>query len=95
MTDTIVVRAQELTWRVVDREIVLLDLRTSRYFSINSSGSVLWRLLSQGTSRASLSGELRRTYGLDDAQAIGDVDRFVGELESHGLVETGRSLQSA
>jgi len=88
MMQKIGLRVNDLTWRLVDREIVLLDFRTSKYFSINSSGAVLWKLLSQGTDRDRLSDELCQAYGLDTRQARRDVNQFMGQLHSHGLIET-------
>jgi hypothetical protein len=88
-TPTISLRTDELVWRVVDKEVVLLDLRASRYFSVNSSGTVLWRLLAEGSTPARLDEELARSYGVHGARARMDVDRFVGKLYSRGLLESG------
>jgi hypothetical protein len=80
-------RRDGLVWRVVDKAVVLLDLRASRYFCVNSSGTLLWRLLAEGSTPARLAGELARSYALDSARASDDVDRFVGHLDSLGLLE--------
>src|SRR5690348_7943175 len=85
-SSTISLRPDGLAWRVVDKEVVLLDLRASRYFSVNNSGTLLWRLLAEGSTPARLSGELARTYGLDGGRARIDVDRFVAKLDSRGLL---------
>jgi Coenzyme PQQ synthesis protein D (PqqD) len=86
MTASIGLRNDELTWRMVDNEVVLLDLRTSQYFSVNGAGSVLWELLADGTTPVRLSEELVQRYGLDPDQAARDVDRFLATLEAHGLL---------
>jgi hypothetical protein len=88
-TPTISLRTDRLVWRVVDKEVVLLDLRASRYFSVNSSGTLLWRLLAKGTTPTRLGKELARSYGVDGARARMDVDRFLGKLNSRGLLESG------
>jgi hypothetical protein len=86
-TPTISLRSDGMVWRVVDKEVVLLDLRASRYFIVNSSGSLLWKMLAEGSTPARLSGELIHSYSVDRARASEDVDRFVSELDSLGLLE--------
>jgi hypothetical protein len=86
-TPTVSLRSDGMVWRVVDREVVMLDLRASRYFIVNSSGTLLWKMLAEGSTRARLSAELARSYAVDRARASDDVDRFMSKLDSHGLLE--------
>lgn len=86
MTSTISLRREGLAWRAVDREVVVLDLQTSTYFSLNNSGSVLWQLLAEGTTPDRLSQELAQSCGLDPVQAGDDVHRFLAKLDSHRLL---------
>jgi Coenzyme PQQ synthesis protein D (PqqD) len=86
-TPTVSLRHNALAWQVIDSELVLLDLRTATYFSVNASGTVLWELLARGTTRAKLAEELVGRYGLDDRRASSDVDRFLEALESRSLLQ--------
>ena len=79
-------RNEQLHWRDIDGEVVALDARTSKYLSANQSGLLLWRALVDGASRAELCRLLALTYGIDDQQSGADVDRFLGELRTQGLL---------
>jgi hypothetical protein len=79
-------RTDDLHWREVDDEIVVLEGRSSRYLSVNDSGVVLWRLLARGATRDELIGALVDAYGIDASSAAADTDRFVGEMRSAALL---------
>ena len=79
-------RAEELSWRRIDAEIVAVDVSKSTYLSANESGAVLWTLLVEGATRAELATALQEHYGIDRARAESDVDAFVEGLESRGLL---------
>ena len=49
-TDIFRLRQQDLAWRVVEAEAIVLDNRTWQYLSVNQTGAALWQLLSEGTS---------------------------------------------
>lgn len=86
-SDTIRLRSSDVAWREIDGEVVLLDLKSSVYISVNAAGSVLWRLLAQGTTRDALIGELVSTFGIDGAIAAADVDAFLATCRERGLLE--------
>ena len=44
------IRDEELSWRQVGDEIIVLDLRSNAYLSINQSGTALWDMLVEGTT---------------------------------------------
>jgi len=79
-------RTDDLYWREVDDEIVVLEGRASRYLSVNNSGVVLWRLLARGTTRDELIDALVDAYGIDAGSAAADADRFVGEMRTAALL---------
>jgi Coenzyme PQQ synthesis protein D (PqqD) len=79
-------RAEQLSWRQIDTEIVAVDVTKSTYLSANESGAVLWSLLVDGATRAELATALQDRYGIDRARAETDADAFVAALESRGLL---------
>lgn len=74
-------------WREVEGEIVALDLDRSVYLAANESGALMWRLLSQGVTHASLVDSLAQTYGLERSVAERDVAAFVEELDRQNCLE--------
>ncbi len=80
------VRREDLHWRAIDGEVVILDARTQRYLALNRSGGELWARLVDGATREELVGVLVAAYGLDAARAGGDVDALIAELAARSLV---------
>jgi Coenzyme PQQ synthesis protein D (PqqD) len=81
-------RNADLEWREVEGELVALDLRDSRYLAVNASGQILWGALAEGegATRDELIEKLVEAFGIERAQAAGDVDAFTSELESRDLL---------
>lgn len=80
-------RHDAVSWAPTDEDlIVVLDLRTSKYLSLNPSGSVLWQLLADGSTEPDLRAALADRFGLDDAKATADVDAFLGSLRGRDLL---------
>lgn len=76
-----------MIWREVDGRVVGLDLRSSRYFSLNATGSYLWRLLGEGVGREDLAGRLAAEFSLDHEVAARDVSQFLDSLRAGDLLE--------
>jgi len=83
---TLRLRTDDLEWREIDDEIVLLDGREATYLSTNGSGSILWRALAAGTTREQLASALVDAYGIDERRATADAEEFVAALASQGLL---------
>lgn len=82
-------RAGTVEWREVEGEIVALDLDSSEYLAVNRTGTVIWPLLVEGTTREELATQLADRYRVDRASAERDVDAFVDTLTERGLLDAG------
>lgn len=87
MSERLRLRPDAVAWREVDGEVIALGLESSTYFGTNSSGTVLWKRLAEGATRGELVDALVTTFGLEEAHAQSDVEAFVGDLRSRGLLE--------
>ncbi|MGI8792291.1 MAG: PqqD family protein [Acidimicrobiales bacterium] len=67
-------------WRLVDDEVIALDLRTSGYIALNATGAVLWQALADGATTNSLVTALTDAFTVDAATAAADVDTFLAEM---------------
>ncbi|HEX3794487.1 MAG TPA: PqqD family protein [Acidimicrobiales bacterium] len=88
MTDRIVARSVDLEWREVEGELVLLDLRTQCYMSLNRTGAALWPLMVDGTDRSHLIEALVSRHGVTSEVATRDVDTLVVQLADADLLQT-------
>jgi hypothetical protein len=86
VTDQIAARHHDLEWRRIDDEVVILDLRTQRYLTLNHTGAILWPLLVAGTTRQLLIAELVDIYPDAVTEAGRDVDAVLGQLTEADLL---------
>ncbi|MBV9801669.1 MAG: PqqD family protein [Solirubrobacterales bacterium] len=79
-------RTQDLEWREIDSDIVVLDGRDATYLTLNGSGALLWRMLSRCATREELVGALLDAYQVDEPTAEADTDAFLSTLSEQGLL---------
>ena len=72
-----------------DGSAVLLHLQTKYYFSLNETGSFLWKLLERGSgaSEADLAEELCSAFDVEPDKAKSDVNEFLRDLREQGLIK--------
>jgi hypothetical protein len=80
-------RSDDLEWREVGGEIVILDLKSSNYLALNDTGALLWKLLAGGASEEELRNALTAEFDVDEATSVGDVAEFLTALRSKGLLD--------
>jgi hypothetical protein len=81
-------RGDGLLSRAIGGEVMVLDLESSRYVTVNGSGALLYELLrTEDRGRDELVRALLDEFDVDEAQAAQDVDAFIAQLEDAGLLE--------
>ena len=76
---------------VVDTELdgeetVLLHLGSKRYFSLNATGTRLWRGLKKGLTPGDISQQFQNEFDVDEARADRAVVALITELLQHRLI---------
>ena len=83
---TLLLRTDELEWREIDSDIVILDGRDATYLTLNGSGALLWRMLADSATRDELVEALLGVYDVDHSRAAADTDAFLATLAEQGLL---------
>ena len=83
---SLALRTENIDWRLVDGEVVAVDLSSKAYFATNASGALLWSRLHSGADREELVELLRERYGLTTDMEERDVDAFLDHLAERGLL---------
>jgi hypothetical protein len=81
-----ILRADDLLFRDLGEDAVLLDLRSRLYLSSNESGAALLSMLASGATTEELISRLVDTYGVDEPVASSDVAAFLAMLDERGLL---------
>jgi hypothetical protein len=70
----------------VDDGAVVLHLGTKRYYSLNSTGAMIWGLLEAGVAEDAIIGALLAAYETELPQARESFRQLVAELAAESLV---------
>lgn len=68
-------------------ELVLLDLKTRKYSSLNKTGARIWALMAEGKDLSGVAQALAAEYNLSAEDATASVAQLVSDLLSNELIE--------
>jgi hypothetical protein len=67
-------------------EAILLHAETGVYFGLDAVGTRIWALLNQCLDDDAIVSRLVDEFAVDPTVLRRDVDRFLGQLQEHGLI---------
>ncbi len=82
----LVVAAADVVATELGEMLVLLDLSTEQYFSLNATGSIVWRMAEVGRDVASICDEVGERFEVSREECAGDVRALLSELSAAKLV---------
>jgi hypothetical protein len=84
--DLLRINSEEVVWREVGDEVVVLHMTTATYLTINGSGRALWNRLAEGATPEDLVQALIERYGIEPDEARADVQSFLDSLAASTLL---------
>jgi len=78
---------EDVVFRDLEGEIVLLNLETGIYFGLNPLGTRIWHLIRAHRSLQQVLDSVVEEYEVTTAQCEDDLLRFVALLREKGLIE--------
>ncbi len=98
--DETFIRSQSVVARVVAGETLIVPVRAkvgdlASIYSFNETGTLIWKLLESPRTVAELAMAVAQEYEVEPAQAERDVEAFVDEMKSVGLLEVPAPLAMA
>jgi hypothetical protein len=70
----------------LDDDVVLVDLRTSRIYSLNHTAARAWELLSTGAERTEVERSLLEEFDVDPSELSASLDDLLERLGAENLV---------
>jgi hypothetical protein len=67
---------------------VLMNIKGGSMLTLNATGSIIWRQLSDGRTPAQIAAQLSSEFGIPLADASADVKAFLEQLEAQHLIES-------
>ncbi len=84
--DTTFKTSENIAWRNVNEEIVILDLKSGEYFTLNDVGQFIWLAVADQKN----VGEIRRIvvaeFDVSPEKASEDIKKFITEMLEEGLL---------
>ena len=71
----------------IDRDVVIMDLASASYYTLNSTASEIWRLLDSKRTVSSIFEELCSTHRVVREEIETEVFDLFKDLEKSGLIE--------
>jgi len=80
---------KNVLWKIIDGEIILLNLKNSEYFSVNDTGSKILELNGKDRQRtvAEISSLLAKELQISIETARRDTQKFLNTLLKYQLIE--------
>jgi hypothetical protein len=77
---------EDIVFRDLAGEAVLLNLGTGMYFGLNGMGTQIWRLISEGYSLEQLVAAVLEEYEIDEDRVRKDLAILLEQLSDAGLL---------
>jgi len=79
-------RNPEQLFSEIDNEVVMLNIQSGEYYSLNSIGSAIWKMLSIPSTFEALIKSLMEDYNVDRVTCENDTNEFIEESVSLGII---------
>ena len=78
----------KIVWRRIDEEVIILNLDSGIYYSLNKTGSFIWDLLIQEKDIEDIILHVSQDYGISEAIARKDTLYIINNLEKDLLISS-------
>ena len=84
--DSVLQRAESVTFEVVADEAILIDISTGTYFSLNEVGTEFWEMLDGVQTIGQHATILSTKYEVEEAMVVDDLLELAGEMAKDKLI---------
>ena len=81
---TYVVAGSKIVWQCFDEEVVVINLESGNYFSLNPTGTAIWNLLASGRTVSDVADELLKGPSTETERQ--QILAFCARLVDEGLI---------
>lgn len=79
--------SEDVVWRDLDDEVVILNVLSNQYFGLSGAGSAMWRLLAESGSVEEIVAHLEEEFDAGAEQLRDDLEALIKDLEGKGLLK--------
>jgi hypothetical protein len=82
-------RTGAIAAKIFDDEVVMINLSTGLYYSLDGVGCLVWALLEQGCAAPTMAAAIATRFGVPLSRAAEDLEALLAKLEAEGLIARG------
>ncbi len=80
------IEEKKIVWKRARDEVVILNLTTGFYYTLNSSGAVVWDGILNDWTVERIAEKICDTFEIDRLTAIRDASECVARLSAEGII---------
>jgi len=88
------VNNSDVIFETFEDEVVLINMGTGNYYSIDGTAADIWGLIENGCALDAIVGYVSRKYRVDNKDIKKDIGEFISEIQNEGLIVVGGSAES-
>ncbi|MDD5584678.1 MAG: PqqD family protein [Candidatus Omnitrophica bacterium] len=81
------INTEKLSWRVIDDEVVILNLDSGNYYDLNAVGARIWNAITKKKSLGEIIEALKEEYQVDGKRLENDLKKILLDLEKEQLIK--------
>lgn len=82
----VLARGNDYVFNEIDGEVVMMNIETGAYASMNDTGKAIWNLLEQPVSIDAVIEALVREYNISAEQCAKDITPFIEKMIAQKIV---------
>jgi hypothetical protein len=84
--ESILQRAENVTFEVVADEAILIDINTGTYFSLNEVGTEFWEMIDGEQTIEQHASAIAAKYEVETSMVVADLLELAGEMAKDKLI---------
>jgi len=84
--DTKFKTTENFAWRNVNDEIIILNLKSGEYFTLNDVAQCIWSAVTEEKSVEEIKVKIIDEYDVSTERAERDIDNFIAGMIEQGLI---------
>jgi len=80
------INAPAIAHQTIDGEVVLINMETGAYYSLQKTGAAVWQLLEAGADAQTVTAQFVQRYQAEPGQIAAAVDQLLAELQQEAII---------
>ena len=82
---------EKVFWRNVEGEVVLLNVETGFYYTLEGAGCLIWDMAVKNLTPEQMAIRVAEKFDVETPRALKDIRELLGALEKEELIRTFKS----